>query len=542
MKIIQDTCPTVTDESHSDDLGPQVENPGGAMNNQKWRLKGDQWISLDASERTPLPTPSTDDGMHNSLFISSREQAQAHVTLLSGAGVPFKSLEDRFVVNMPSAREPCPKTMTPQQIADFQQACHQVYRYNNDMVDPERAPSPRAMTPGGPSTPPRKLFKIRDTLLQSAGPIERGRRGDRPPGQPHNPNTQGGPRQWRHSSAPPGGQPQHGWREQTNRSFLEDSRVYGREGGIQQMPNRRPVDPHQQMRWRPVPPDPYRPPGQYDRRSPRCSQYQSRRSPSMPRYPQEPHPHYRSTGPIERRNIDSNQGRRLSREIRLEPQSQASQTLQLGALKGDDLLATITTTTTTSTVTPIRLNSGEMEGYFTPDEATSKKSSSGQYHRASGESVATTTTRTGSVVSVDNAEKLRDGSQLTAVNITKFGGNTQGADGSIPTLGTQDGGTKDTNSSTPNWLSVQIASFTRRAFRNLLPMAIFCLTLAALTCRGYYQYMASRVPPELKTAQGVRSLKVIGGVLIVAIAISVILKFSAKDFYFGGSRDKIHTN
>ncbi|KAM5432412.1 hypothetical protein MferCBS31731_007524 [Microsporum ferrugineum] len=507
--------PALTDESCSDGLGAQVENLGSLMNNQKWRLKGDQWISIDASERTPLPTPSTDAGMNRSLFISSRDQAQAHVASLLDAGVPLKSLEDRFVVNMPSAREPCPPTMTPQQIADFQQACNRFYRYDNDMVDPERAPSPRPMTPEGPSTPPKKLYKIREALLQSTGPFERGHKRERPPVHPYNPRPQSRSRQWRHSSAPPTDRPRHGQREQTNKSFLDGGRVCGRE-------DRLPAP--QKMRRYPPATDLYRPTGHYGQRGPQEIPYRNHRGSGMPSYPQDLHPRFRSSGPARRQNFDGVQDRRVSRDIYFEPQSHARQTIQLGPSDGDDLLATITTTTTTSTVTPIRLNPSDMESYFTPTEVTSQKSSPGQSQRASGESIATTATKTGNVGSAENVEDKEGINQPAATHNTKSGRNAQGADGLIPILGTQGGEIRNSDEYCTNWLIARATSFTKY---HLIPMAIFYLTLAAMTCREYHQYLASRMA-GLNTPQGLRSMQVIGGVLFMAVAISVIPRSSAK--------------
>lgn len=126
---------------------------------KKWRPRGDQWVSLDTNDKTPLPTPPTDEDAANQLFIDPRDQAQAYVGQMSKSGVPLTTLEDRFVVNMPSAKEPSPPTMTPHQIIDFQRAIERVYRHNEEMVDPNTPPSPRVATPEGRSTPPKKLSK-----------------------------------------------------------------------------------------------------------------------------------------------------------------------------------------------------------------------------------------------------------------------------------------------------------------------------------------------------------------------------------------------
>lgn len=155
--------PSVTNSSLSDPLGSHAKYPSSVMS-QKWRLKGDQWISLDANEKTPLPTPFEEEASPQ-LPLNARDQAKEYIGLISDTNVPRNKLDDRFVVNMPSAREPCPPTMTPQQILDYQKAIERVHRNNEEMVDPNTAPSPRVVTPEGPSTPPNKLSKINPLKL-----------------------------------------------------------------------------------------------------------------------------------------------------------------------------------------------------------------------------------------------------------------------------------------------------------------------------------------------------------------------------------------
>ncbi|EFQ99927.1 hypothetical protein MGYG_02934 [Nannizzia gypsea CBS 118893] len=490
--------PDLTDHSHLDDLEPQVDNSGGAMNNQKWRLKGDQWISLDASERTPVPTPPSNAGMNSSLLISSRDQAEAHVAFLAESGVPLKNLEDRFVVNMPSVREPCPPSMTPQQIADFQQACNRFYRYDNNMIHPSRVPSPRPRTPDGPSTPPKRLSKVRETLLQSTGPLDRGRRKDRPPGSPHNQPPHGASREWRHSSAPPASRPQYGWKEHTNKYFLGGP-GYGREERI---------PPPQKRRHRHPPgPDQYRPTGHSSHRGPQEIPYQGHRGPSMPTYPRELHSGFRRAGPIGRQNLDHLQDRSFSRDLYLEPQSYSRQTIQVGASDGNDLLATITTTTTTSTVTPVRLSASDVETYFTPTEISMSKSCSEQSHGVSRESITTTATMTGSVINAENAENTASVKQATAVHHA---------------AGTQSGKTRHTNNE--NDMETPAIPLTKRAYYHLLPAAMFYLTLIAMTYREYRENLLVTRSPGLRPSQDVKFMKIALGAVFVAVAVSIIFR------------------
>ncbi|KAL4783661.1 hypothetical protein BJX76DRAFT_246903 [Aspergillus varians] len=55
--------------------------------------------------------------------------------------------EDRFVVHMPSAREPNPPTMDVQQITQYQKSIEKVQKEGESMVDPDTLPSPRITTP-----------------------------------------------------------------------------------------------------------------------------------------------------------------------------------------------------------------------------------------------------------------------------------------------------------------------------------------------------------------------------------------------------------
>ncbi|PGH27971.1 hypothetical protein AJ80_00225 [Polytolypa hystricis UAMH7299] len=149
----------------SDHQGSREEELTKRVPSQKWRLKGDQWISLDTEQKTPLPTPPVDESRKqsplNPQIVVKGGSHPNPPSPLSALNIPLHELQDRFVVNMPSAKEPCPITMTTQQIIDYQQAIARLYREGGDMVDPNTAPTPRSVTPEGKSTPPRKLEKTR---------------------------------------------------------------------------------------------------------------------------------------------------------------------------------------------------------------------------------------------------------------------------------------------------------------------------------------------------------------------------------------------
>ncbi|KLJ13237.1 hypothetical protein EMPG_11813 [Blastomyces silverae] len=137
---------------------------------QKWRLKGNEWISLDKNEKSPFPSPSGNEiaqtefpGLQRSKTESVGLNTSAPPTECAPNSI---NPEDKFVVNMPSAREPSPLTMTAQQIVDFQKTLERVHHEGERMLDPDTLPTPRSVTPTGISTPPRRLKKnIKEKIL-----------------------------------------------------------------------------------------------------------------------------------------------------------------------------------------------------------------------------------------------------------------------------------------------------------------------------------------------------------------------------------------
>lgn len=144
--------PSVMSVSNPTDSS-QDEAPRNRAGKKKWRLKGDQWISLDIDQSTP--SGGSVAGKNKESTPSSHNGASP----VSGPGAVSSDWEDKFVVNMPSAREPNPPTMTAQQIAEFQKSIEKVYREGGTLLDPESLPSPRAITPEEKNTPPQKLEK-----------------------------------------------------------------------------------------------------------------------------------------------------------------------------------------------------------------------------------------------------------------------------------------------------------------------------------------------------------------------------------------------
>ncbi|KAG5304468.1 hypothetical protein I7I50_11569 [Histoplasma capsulatum G186AR] len=132
---------------------------------QKWHLKGNEWISLDHDEKPPGNEISQTE-------IPSLQRSIAGPVGLSTSAHPAEGapnltkLEDKFVVNMPSAREPSPLQMTAQQIVDFQKTIERVHHEGEQMLDPDTLPTPRSITPPRLSTPPRRFTKnLKEKIL-----------------------------------------------------------------------------------------------------------------------------------------------------------------------------------------------------------------------------------------------------------------------------------------------------------------------------------------------------------------------------------------
>lgn len=107
----------------------------------KWRLKGNQWISMDRNAKTPLPSPPSEK--QTEIGLSDAEgKARSYLHRLQQRGIRNSQVGDQFVVNMPSAREPCPRTMTTSQIFEFQRAIDRVYRNGENPMHSAPPPEP----------------------------------------------------------------------------------------------------------------------------------------------------------------------------------------------------------------------------------------------------------------------------------------------------------------------------------------------------------------------------------------------------------------
>ncbi|GAB1191240.1 hypothetical protein APSETT444_000412 [Aspergillus pseudonomiae] len=120
-------------------------------------------------QRSPEKTDNTtDSSIHSYPSISP----------VSGPSSSMTEWEDRFVVNMPSAKDPNPPTMSVEQIVEFQKSIENVHKEGDTMLDPDTLPSPRTTTPEGNANLPDYERKQPSTLdgqdSRSSRPVEAG--------------------------------------------------------------------------------------------------------------------------------------------------------------------------------------------------------------------------------------------------------------------------------------------------------------------------------------------------------------------------------
>lgn len=72
----------------------------------------------------------------------STTRSQSSISPMSGRGGSANGWQDQFVVNMPSARDPSPPAMSPQQILEFQQSLGNVHRSSCRRLESDSVPSP----------------------------------------------------------------------------------------------------------------------------------------------------------------------------------------------------------------------------------------------------------------------------------------------------------------------------------------------------------------------------------------------------------------
>jgi hypothetical protein len=113
-----------------------VSRPVDSLN--KWRKQGDQWVNMDVAEDTPQKSARTDT------TVDSSPRSHPSISPVSTEDSSVTDWEDQFVVNMPTAKDPNPPTMTAQQISEYQKSIERVHREGGQMADPDSLPSRNA--------------------------------------------------------------------------------------------------------------------------------------------------------------------------------------------------------------------------------------------------------------------------------------------------------------------------------------------------------------------------------------------------------------
>ncbi|KAJ5758707.1 hypothetical protein N7520_005863 [Penicillium odoratum] len=117
---------------------PRYVSPQTSEPLKKWRKSGDQWVNRESRENTPQKSEATDT------TTNSSPRSHPSISPVSAEdSMTDCDWEDRFVVHMPSAKDPNPPTMTEEQIAEYQRSIEKVHRDREQMLNPNTLPSPR---------------------------------------------------------------------------------------------------------------------------------------------------------------------------------------------------------------------------------------------------------------------------------------------------------------------------------------------------------------------------------------------------------------
>ncbi|CAI7597034.1 unnamed protein product [Penicillium bialowiezense] len=131
--------PSTANSSPAQGLRSNAATSQPVDSKNKWRKQGDQWINMDVPDTTPQKSDKAET-------VNSSPRSQDSVSPVSAedSSITDCDWEDRFVVNMPSAKDPNPPTMTAQQIAEYQKSIERVRQTGGRMVHPDSLPSRNA--------------------------------------------------------------------------------------------------------------------------------------------------------------------------------------------------------------------------------------------------------------------------------------------------------------------------------------------------------------------------------------------------------------
>ena len=123
--------------------------PVGRTRSGKWKQQGGGWSFVGGPLLSPIAQSINDPLSHK---------------------VSMNQLEDELLIDMPGGDHPDPENLSDQQIRNYREGVAQAYKLGGSaaMVHPSTLPSPRQSTPDGPSTPPKRLQRIRRKVIESA--------------------------------------------------------------------------------------------------------------------------------------------------------------------------------------------------------------------------------------------------------------------------------------------------------------------------------------------------------------------------------------
>lgn len=121
------------------EAGGSPRNPG--QTSHRGTTKG-QALGISASDSSSQKYQERND-----TATDSSAQSYPSVSPVSQPGSSITDWEDRFVVNMPTAKDPSPPGLPEHQIRKFQQSIESVHEAGGGMLDPDTLPSPRTTSP-----------------------------------------------------------------------------------------------------------------------------------------------------------------------------------------------------------------------------------------------------------------------------------------------------------------------------------------------------------------------------------------------------------
>ncbi|KAJ5753609.1 uncharacterized protein N7511_007762 [Penicillium nucicola] len=197
----------------------QNDTRGPSDANNTWRKQGDQWVNM----------ASIDNTMHNSdqadTATDSSPPSHPSVSPVSAEDSSMTDWEDRFVVNMPTAKEPNPPTMTSQQISEYQKSIERVHQDGGQMTDPDALPS-RNASPESKISP--QSYRVRSPI--EFKPYQGGYDGaheDRPKPEPQRYEHQQAPKNQQQTNSQPQPQPMSASQRQPATHYYSPDEIGG---------------------------------------------------------------------------------------------------------------------------------------------------------------------------------------------------------------------------------------------------------------------------------------------------------------------------